>query len=709
MILVVLGLSACDDEGSAAGEGTDEDADGWSLEEGDCDDANVAVFPGALDIPYDGVDADCAGNDDEDADGDGGTRATDCNDEDSRVFSGAPEGCDGLDNDCDGDVDEEAEDAPPLYTDNDRDGFGVGVSVGSACAAIDGLSLLAGDCDDADPDVFPGQIEVCNAVDDDCSGAIDDAPIDGVQAYVDDDLDGYGDAALPEVRCTVDDGWSGTGSDCDDADPLSNPGATELCDQRDNDCDGAVDDEATLDRTWYPDGDGDGFGVATGAQAACAVPLGFAILATDCNDADATVYPRAIEHCDEVDDDCDGLIDEDGAEGFVWYLDEDGDGEGALTGTVFCEIPDGWLFNGGDCDDADPLVNTTALELCNGVDDNCDGAVDERTAADAGVWFPDHDADGFGIEGIAVASCSSPAGYAVSTDDCDDADDRVNPGARERCDDLDNDCDDEVDEDAPDAGYWYSDADNDGYGAGEGTLACTRPEGAVANDLDCDDGDAARRPGASESENGADDDCDALVDEDWITAGLVVVSEVTRQPYAGGTGTSTNANAQWFELYNPGASPVDLAGWYITEQDGDGYFVPPDQGLIVAPGGTLVFCYDDLTFADPTLCDWTWADSAHGAPWYDSTYYFDRDEDFVALYVAGVLIDEVHWTYDETAGYWPRSAKYAMRLDDNALDAAANDDVASWCNASASTTWTDASLVAHPDYGTPNAANGSCD
>ena len=273
-LLVVLGVSACGDEGGAAGEGTDADEDGWSLEEGDCDDADIGVFPGALDAPYDGVDADCAGNDDEDADGDGEPRATDCDDLDAGVFSGAPEACDGVDNDCDGNVDDDESMGWALYTDNDRDGFGVGGSVGLGCAAIDGLSFHAGDCDDTDPNVFPGQAELCNEVDDDCSGAVDDAPLDGIAAYLDADLDGYGDAAFPEVRCTVDEGWSGTGSDCDDADPLSNPGEGELCDQRDNDCDGTSDDGATEDRTWYPDGDGDGFGVATGAQAACVVRAG---------------------------------------------------------------------------------------------------------------------------------------------------------------------------------------------------------------------------------------------------------------------------------------------------------------------------------------------------------------------------------------------------------------------------------------------------
>jgi len=200
-----------------------------------------------------------------------------------------------------------------------------------------------------------------------------------------------------------------------------------------------------------------------------------------------------------------------------------------------------------------------------------------------------------------------------------------------------------------------------------------------------------------------------LVDEDTLSTGAVVISEVARQPYAGGTGTSTNVNVQWFEVYNPGATAVDLAGWHVAEQDGDVFYLPPDEGLVVEPGGYLVLCYGSVGFAVPGLCSWTWGDRMHGSPWFDDTFWFDRDEDLVALYAGGLAIDEVHWTWDDTATEnWPRSATYSMRLDDDALDATANDDLHAWCNADKGDVWSiDGS--AYDDHGTPAAANGSCD
>ena len=213
------------------------------------------------------------------------------------------------------------------------------------------------------------------------------------------DCDDPGDCSAEPTCTDVDGDRYSAAEDCDDSDPAVFPGATELCDGVDNDCDGTTDQDALDAFTWYADADGDGFGDASNATTACDAPGGFTFDATDCDDTDAAICPGAAEVCDSVDNDCDALVDDDDPDvtgTAIWYLDYDGDGYGASSAydTTACDQPSGYEGNGDDCDDLEPGVYPDAVETCDEVDQDCDGTVDEETDC------YDDDGDGFAeVEG----------------------------------------------------------------------------------------------------------------------------------------------------------------------------------------------------------------------------------------------------------------------------------------------------------------------
>ncbi len=350
------------------------------------------------------------------------------------------------------------------------------------------------DCDDSDPDVNPAADEVCNEIDDDCDQQIDE----GVQDtwYRDADEDGYGDPDNSVEACESPEGYNPFGSDCDDGDPEVYPAAVEDCNGVDDNCDGEVDEGLLI--TFYRDQDGDGYGVDSDSIDACAAPSGYVAYAGDCDDADTAYHPGAPENdcADPNDYNCDG---------YVGYQDGDGDGWAA------CE----------ECDDGDATINPDADEICDSVDNDCDGNIDEDTAVDAATWYFDADGDGYGNARASTAACDEPAGYVSNSDDCDDVDAATYPGADEYCDGEDDDCDGTVDEaDAVDAATWYGDGDRDGYGDDSDTrVACNAPTGYVAVGGDCDDGDDAISPGEAEVCDRVDQDCDGVVDDGVLGEG----------------------------------------------------------------------------------------------------------------------------------------------------------------------------------------------
>jgi hypothetical protein len=428
---------------------------------------------------------------------------TDCNDGDNTIYPTAPELCDGKDNDCNGLVDDGV--GTVWYQDSDGDGFGNVDVAQTACTQPTGYVSNSTDCNDSDNTIYPGATEVCDGVDNNCNGQVDEGV--GTVWYQDSDGDGFGNIDVPQTACTQPTGYVTNGLDCNDNDDSIYPGAPELCDGKDNDCNGTIDDGAgTI--TFYRDADGDGFGDAGVTATACSAPVGYVTNDDDCDDADDTVYPGAPELCDGKDNDCNGQVD-DGI-GATWYIDSDSDGFGDVnTSVVSCTQPAGYVTNSLDCDDADDTVYPGAPELCDGKDNDCDGQTDE----DGGVtWYIDSDSDGFGDVNTSVVSCTQPAGYVTNSLDCDDADDTIYPGAPELCDGKDNDCDGQVDEGV--IPTWYLDADSDGFGDANVPLAsCTQPAGYVTNNLDCDDAEDTVYPGAPELCDGKDNDCNGLVDD----------------------------------------------------------------------------------------------------------------------------------------------------------------------------------------------------
>ena len=501
--------------------------DGYVLNADDCDDANAAASPVGEEVAGDGIDQDCDGTEEcfVDMDGDlvastsvvrsadtdctdpgevdGSMIGGDCDDADANTYPGAFEIVgDEADNDCNG--------TEVCFADLDGDGVRTSEEVLSdnvTCtdAGEGRLSGSAGDCDDRDPAIRPGQSEICNGLDDDCNGAADDR-ITFRRYFLDRDGDGFGaGGSAPTSSCALIEGYVENDLDCADEDPAVKPGAEELTgDGLDQNCDGR--------ELCFVDGDNDGFrtvfSVASidtdcddDGEALAAAP------ATDCNDANRLIRPGATElPGDGVDQNCDG--------GEICFVDADADGYRLETTVVSadaaCDSPGEARAAAltGDCDDANVSVRPGAVELCNEVDDDCDGLVDDGLATQD--YFVDGDGDGFGdADATAVASCSSVAGSVANNRDCDDGSSAISPSATELAGDgVDQNCDGRE--------LCFVDADDDAYRAGDSVAVsddadCTDAGEAAAGDPlgDCNDNAADISPLATElPSDGVDQNCD---------------------------------------------------------------------------------------------------------------------------------------------------------------------------------------------------------
>ena len=589
----------------------DADGDGSPACE-DCNDSDESVSPDMEEVCNDGVDDDCDGEADgagsvgestwyADTDGDlhGDPEvsvqacevpdgyvdnATDCNDEAASANPSGVEICDGLDNDCDGEVDGlGAIGGMTLYPDEDGDGHGVESASVVGCESMEGYVSTSGDCDDTTAAVYPGAEEVCDGLDNDCSGGVDEGLLTTV--YADPDGDGYGLALVSMESCSVPDGYATSSGDCDEEDALIHPGAEEVCDGADNDCSGGV-DEGLL-TTVYADSDGDGYGLTLVSMESCGVPDGYAALSGDCDESDGSIHPGAEEVCDGADNDCSGGVDE----GLLTtvYGDPDGDGYGlALMPMDACGVPDGYAAMSGDCDETDSTIHPGADEVCDGADNDCSGGVDEGLLS---TVYADPDGDGYGLALVASEACGVPDGYASMSGDCDETDGAIHPGAEEVCDGEDNDCSGGVDEGLSEV--FYADTDGDGYGVESTAVeACAIPFGHTTVIGDCAPDDGAIHPGATEVCDTVDNNCDDLVDD--ADDGLDLTSAISFYPdldldgYGTGDPVVSCVEPDGYVLDNtdcldtdeasyPGATEVwydgvdqDCAGGSDYDADGDG-------------------------------------------------------------------------------------------------------------------------------------------
>ncbi len=445
--------------------------------------------------------------------------------------------CDGVDNDCDGQIDEGVKNT--YYRDVDNDTFGNPNDTTQACTIPQGYVSNNTDCNDSNHAVKPGATETCNNIDDNCDSTIDNgiastpttcgvgfcastgqSACQGGQ-MVDTCTPGTPQTEGPFGNATCSDS---SDNDCDGATDAADSGciqqcvpSTEVCDGVDNDCDQQTDE-----------------GIAA-VPTTCGIGACQRLGQSTCQSGEmvdsCTPGTLSSETCNGIDDDCDGTVD-DGVKN-TYYRDADNDTFGNLNNTTqACTLPQGYVSNNTDCNDSNPAVKPGATETCNNIDDNCDGQTDNgiaSTPTSCGTGACASTGQSICQGGQIINTCTSgnpqtegPFGNATCSDssdnDCDGTTDAADSGcvevctpSTEVCDGVDNDCDDQVDEGVKNT--YYRDADNDTFGnPNDTTQACTLPQGYVSNNTDCNDSNPAVKPGAIETCDSVDNNCDGQTD-----------------------------------------------------------------------------------------------------------------------------------------------------------------------------------------------------